>query len=214
MTSRSLASAPKMLRALLGFITLVGTFALVATPAHATTVIPPKFDELVSKSDYIVRAVVTNVSAEIIGTGSSRHITTKITIQVRQVINGTAPSTVVLEQLGGQVGAERMVVDGVPTFQVGDEDILFVHGNGKNFSPLVALMHGRYPILKDTTGREYVARANGAPLYSEQDVSQPFAAPKSGALAEHAAPALSPEDFVSRIQNSVKSAATRSSLQN
>jgi hypothetical protein len=185
---------------------IVALTALIAwvTPAPATTVIPPKFEELVGKSDYIIRAVVSDVSAEIVGTGSSRHILTKITVQVHQVISGSAPSTVVLEQLGGQVGAERMVVDGTPTFQVGDEDILFVHGNGKNFSPFVALMHGRYPILKDSTGREYVARANGTPLYSEQEVSQPFAAPKSGALAEHAAPALSPDDFVGRIQTTAR----------
>jgi hypothetical protein len=198
-----------------------GTFALVltallawTTPAQATTVIPPKFDELVSKSDYIIRAVVTGVSAEMIGSGSSRHITTKVSVQVRQVIAGAPPTTVVLEMLGGQVGSERMVVDGMPTFQVGDEDILFVHGNGKNFSPLVALMHGRYPILKDTAGREYVARANGSPLYSEQDVSTPMTAPKTGALAEHAAPALSPDAFVSRIQTAAKSAVTRPAAQN
>lgn len=212
MNTHSPSSLRSSLCTALGVVVLSAAVVGSAVLARATTVIPPKFEELVAKSDFVVRAVVTDVSAEMKGQGAGRAIVTKITIQVRQVISGSAPATVVLEQLGGQIGAERMVVDGTPNFQVGDEDILFVHGNGKNFSPLVALMHGRYPILKDGTGREYVARANGAPLYSEQEVSQPFAAARTGALAEHA-PALSPEEFVSRIQNVVKTAA-KPGLQN
>jgi len=184
----------------------------IAGPLRATTVVPPKFESLVGQADYIVRAVVTAVHAEMISSGPNRHIVTTVELDVRQVIAGAPPAPLVLTMLGGKVGAEEMRVEGAPKFQVGDEDILFVHGNGKSFTPLVALMHGRYPVLKDAAGREYMARANGAPLYSEQEVSLPMgAASKIKAEQADAAP-LSPDEFVRRIQATVI-ASTKPSLQ-
>lgn len=186
---------------------------LLAVPAHATTVVPPTFTKLVGQADYIVRAVVKSVNSEMRGTGAGRHITTLVELDVREVVAGTPPAHVVLEMLGGKVGEEEMRVDGAPKFTVGDEDILFIHGNGRQFNPLVALMYGRYPILQEAgTGREYVARANGAPLHSEEEVDKPMVAPaKNQANPEAApAPALSPAAFISRI----KSAATQNSQTN
>ena len=132
---------------------------------------------------------------------------TTVELDVRQVIAGAPPVPLVLTMLGGKVGAEEMRVEGAPTFHVGDEDILFVRGNGRNFSPLVALMHGRYPVVRGAAGREYVARANGAALFSEQDVSLPMGAPSTVKSEQATAAPLSPEEFVRRIQTAVKSAA-------
>ncbi len=186
---------------------------LTAAPVKATTVIPPDFDHLVAQADYVVRAVVKAVTSELRTDGPHRHIVTKVELDVREVISGTPPQPLVLQLLGGKVGDEEMVVDGVPKFKVGDEDILFVHGNGRQFCPVVALTYGRFPVKRDDKGREYVARANGAPLLSEQDVAKPMGPPVSpgsaplGAQASPpgGAPALSPADFA----NHIKSAASR-----
>jgi hypothetical protein len=99
-----------------------------------------------------------------------------------------------------------MVVEGSPQFKAGDEDILFVHGNGQQFNPLVALMHGRYPIKRDAaTGREYVARSNGSALYDEKDVVLPIA---DSARAQQAVkantPPLSAADFAERIRTAAR----------
>lgn len=177
----------------------------------ATTVVAPAFERLVSQSDYIVRAVVKSVSSELKDDGQNRHIITKVALEVKETISGTPPQPLVLLMVGGKVGEEEMVIEGAPKFQVGDEDILFVSGNGRKMNPLVALMHGRYPIKRDAAGREYVARSNGAPLHSEREVSQPISekmvAPGSSApappMARSAAPALSPADFVARIKATV-----------
>jgi hypothetical protein len=176
---------------------------------HATTVIPPDFQQLVNQSDYIVRAVVKSVSSEMQSDGQNRHIITKVELDVRQVISGTPPQPLVLEMLGGKVGNEQMMVEGAPQFKVGDEDILFVHGNGQLFNPLVALMHGRYPVKRDAaTGREYMVRSNGAALYSEMDVALPMSSPVPGQKTPRAdAPPLSAADFVNRIQAAAKNPA-------
>src|SRR5450755_12874 len=99
---------------------------LAASPIHATTVIPPTFDELVGKADYIVRAVVKSIDAELQTDGPHRHIVTHVELEVKEVIQGSPPQPLILHMLGGKLGGEEMVVEGTPKFQVGDEDILFV----------------------------------------------------------------------------------------
>ena len=191
-------------------------FLFAALPARATTVIAPSFTQLVSQADYIVRATVKSVTSEMRTDGVHQHIITKVELDVREVISGTPPSPLVLQMLGGKVGTEEMVVDGAPKFKVGDEDILFVHGNGRQINPLVAMMHGRYPIIREAgTGREFMTRSNGTPLSNEQEVAQPMAGSISraatlspaAATAPVTAPALSPAEFTSRIKAALSQSA-------
>jgi hypothetical protein len=180
--------------------------AVLATGAmlHATSVVAPEFPELVGNADYIVRAVVKSVTAEMIAspTGKGRKIVTRVELEVREVIAGTPPSPLVLQMLGGKVGDEEMRVEGAPRFQVGDEDILFLRGNGRQFNPLVGLMHGRYPIRRDAkTGREFVTRNDASPLRDSTEVSRPFSegAVQAGTGRE-SSPGLTPDDFANRIR--------------
>lgn len=181
--------------------------ALLLPPfASATTVVPPEFEELVNGSDYVVRAIVKSVRSEFSRPGS-KTIVTYVELDVKEVITGNPPSPLVLRMLGGQVGDKRMVVSGAPEFVVGDEDILFISGNGKNFTPLTALMHGRYPIARDeATGRGYMMRNNRAPLKSTKEVSgkMDHAAHAAGDHGAHReipfTEAMSPEDFAAAIR--------------
>jgi hypothetical protein len=144
-------------------------------PLAATTVVPPDFPELVNGSDYVVRGRVKALSAESRMRGERELIFTRIEIEVLEVIAGTPPQPLVLEMLGGQSGDRALVVAGAPRFKVGDEEILFVQGNGRNFHPLYALMHGKYPVRRDkATGREYVTRSNGVPLRDVAEVALPL----------------------------------------
>ena len=145
---------------------------LATLPVQATTVVPPNFDELVNESDYIVRAVVKSVTSEWREKQGHRHIFTFVELEVLEVIHGTPPQPLVLEMLGGEVGGEAMVVQGMPKFEVGQEDILFVRGNGRQFYPLTAAMHGRYPVVRDKGGHAHVTRSNHAALHATAEVAQ------------------------------------------
>jgi hypothetical protein len=192
---------------------LLAIFSMAAAAlATATMVIPPAFDKLVGQADYVVRTVVKSVTAEFRGEGQNRHIVTKVEMDVREVICGTPPEPLVLEMLGGEVGGQAMVVAGAPRFKVGDEDILFVHGNGRQISPLVALMHGRYPIKRDDAGNEYVARGNGAPLYDHQEVALPMGEASPVKAVQLSAKPLAPAEFASRIK-AARVAVDRPALQ-
>lgn len=162
---------------------LVFSLTLSLLPAsRATTVTPPDFEQLVNESDYVVRAVVTKVTSEWRGERGQGAIVTKIELDVREVISGTPPQPLVLEMIGGKVGDEEMRIEGAPRFEVGQEDILFVQGNGRNIHPLFALMHGRYPIRREGSGgREFVCRDNRVPLEDPAEVALPMT---DGATAE------------------------------
>ena len=188
-------------------------FSLVAAlAARATTVVPPDFNQLVNEADYIVRATVKSVTSEWRQNGAQRHIFTHVELEVREVITGTPPQPLVLEMLGGKVGNEEMAIAGAPKFAVGQEDILFVQGNGRNIYPLFAIMHGRYPILKDAAGQEYVARSNHLPLHDAAEVALPMtggAAAKLQGIAGASAPALTPAQFVQQIKAAVNPSYVR-----
>jgi hypothetical protein len=203
MKSIRLVGLRRFCRALLIPVLLLSGLRLMAT-----TVIPPDFEELVNESDYIIRAVVKSVESEYRTSGSGRKIITKVALDVREVIAGTPPSEITLEMLGGRVGNEQMVLEGAPRFKLGDEDILFVKGNGHTIVPLVAMMHGRYPIMREaTTGRKYMARENKIPLSSTTQVAEPITKETTAAVvpepAKAAMQALSPEEFTQRIKAAV-----------
>jgi hypothetical protein len=146
-----------------------GACLIFAGGALSTTVIPPSFDELVSRAEMIFQGSVTDVRSEWTGEGAQRHIMSYVTLRVEDAIKGKPGSTVTLRMLGGTVGGETMEVTDAPKFKVGDRDILFVENNGTQFVPLVGIMHGRFRVKKDAAGQDAVFTNEGSPL---SDVSK------------------------------------------
>lgn len=164
--------SPRKLPALLAV--LAGGL-LLPPAARATSVLAPEFDSLVNQADYIVRAEVTAVVSDWQENPNGRHIITRVTLDVKEVIAGTPPTPLVLEFIGGKIGDEEMTIEGTPKFLPGEESILFLHAGKKYFCPVVALMHGCYPVMADIkTKQPCVLRSNGVPLYETSEVSLPL----------------------------------------
>jgi hypothetical protein len=175
--------------------------ALLAPGLHATTVEPPSFDALVNQSDYVVRAVVKSATPEWRESAGKRYISTRIELEVLETVKGTPPSPLLLDLLGGKIGDVEFAVTGMPVFQVGDESILFVYGADKKLYPLVAMMHGVYPILHEAkTGQDYMLRSNGMPLYSTADVSQPMDRASAALKVNAANRPLTAKGFIQQIR--------------
>src|SRR4051812_26270828 len=122
----------------------------------ATTVIPPTFDQLVDQAQVIFQGTVTKVSSEWVGEGAERHIVSYISFKVKDALKGSPGETYTMRTFGGTVDGESMMIGDGPTFNVGDEDFLFVENNGTQVVPLVGIMHGRFHVRKDGSGRETV----------------------------------------------------------
>lgn len=193
-------------------ILLVSGYMCLVTGALATSVNAPEFTELVNQSDCIVRTVVKSVKSEFVRP-DSRKIITKVELEVKEVIAGRPPQPLVLQMLGGKVGDVEMILEGAPQFKVGDEDILFVQGNGQQIYPLTAMMHGRYAIMKEAgTDREYMVRSNKVPLQDTAEVALPMAEGNAAQMQLRmisSAQALTPAQFVERIKAEVKPSNSR-----
>lgn len=154
---------------------LLGSALLLAAPlAHATSVLPPTFAELVTEADTIVRGTVTDVRSVSVETSRGPAIHTLVTLQVEQALKGTPGETVTLTVLGGKVGRRTLTVDGLPQFRVGERTIVFYANNGRTICPVIGARHGRFNLQADAAGGEIVLRDNGRPLTSVEDVPLPF----------------------------------------
>ena len=156
---------------LLRVICLSVIMALVAasTTGHATTVIAPDFDGLVTRADAVFTGDVLGVRSEWTGEGANRRIVSSVTFDVLRVMKGEAATPYTLQMLGGTVGTRTMEVADAPKFATGDRVIVFVKDNGKQFFPAVGIMHGVYRLVRfgataaspemviDHTGRRVVS---------------------------------------------------------
>jgi hypothetical protein len=184
--------------------------------ARATSVVPPSFAELVGDAEAIYRGRITAVESRWVhqADGQGNVIKTFVTLAVERVLKGAEQKEVTLEFLGGTVGGESMSVSGMPKFKVGDREIVFVQKNGIQFCPLVALMHGRYRVLKDdATAREHVARDDGLPLTAVNDVATPMVtlpeSVRAAAAASARARALTPDAFETSIRSEIQRPSPR-----
>lgn len=181
--------------------------SLVPT-AQATTVIPPEFPALVSDSDYIVHATVKSVHCEKRPSARGVKIVTLVELEVVDTVVGTSPAALTLQLLGGRVGDEQVRVEGMPQFHVGDEDVLFVQGNGRTICPLPGMMHGRYPVQRDAaTGRRYMLRADGAPLLTTTEISTPLLSHDAAGRSAAGIRGLELTSFIAQIRTAAQANA-------
>ena len=189
-------------------LALVLCAILAFSTARATTVIPPSFDELVARAELIFEGTVTDVKSQWIGEGAQRHIVSYVTVQVADPVKGNPGETYTLRMLGGTVGEDTMEVSDSPKFSVGDRDILFVENNGKQFVPLVGIMHGRFHVERDNaTGADTVLTDGGRTISDVQALGRDDATAASKSAATNAVERpLDAESFKAAIRSKLASA--------
>src|ERR1041384_1005902 len=102
----------------------VTAFLVSVAGASSTTVIPPTFDELISKARLIFQGQVVDRRSEWETTTQGRSIITRVTFRVAGVLKGRAGPVVELTFLGGTIGETTLSVSDMPKFLVGDRDVL------------------------------------------------------------------------------------------
>jgi hypothetical protein len=188
---------------LLRSFVLVSCLALSLAPLRATTVIPPTFDRLVTDAEMIFEGTVTALKSEWIGEGADRHIVTYVTFKIEDPIKGALATEYTIRMFGGTVDGKTMEATDTPKFKVGDRDILFVENNGKQFVPLVGIMHGRFRVKQDEVNTsESISKDSGAQVSDLAKLGNDERAASSGK-------ALSKAEFKAAIRQKLaeKSAA-------
>ncbi|MEO5719157.1 MAG: hypothetical protein ABIR29_11360 [Chthoniobacterales bacterium] len=190
----------------IGFLVYPLLFSL-GLVANATTVIPPNFDELVSRAQVIFEGEVTGLQSQWIGEGPQHRIVTFVTFKVDDALKGAPGTTYSMRMLGGTVDGRTMEVTDAPKFKVGDRNVLFVENNGSQFIPLVGIQHGRFRVQKDQAGRDTLVTGEGQPL---ADVNQ--LGGDEGTTAKTKA-ALSLNDFKSAIRSRISQQSANAKIQ-
>lgn len=167
--------------------------AVLTFPAHATSVLAPKFEALVDRADLIFAGRVTSQHSEWRSLNGHRAIVTLVTFSVERTHKGRADSAVTLQFLGGRVGQVSMDVAEMPQFKAGERVVLFVEDNGNTASPVIGFFYGRFGLKKDAAGLDIVLQHDGAPL---EDVAEIGRAKGAGGAKGRA---LSHEDFAAKV---------------
>ena len=187
---------------------LAGISLLGVRDAGAMTVEATDFDRLLDRAEQIFKAQVIAVQCAWSGEGANRHIATFVRLRVLESYRGAAQGEQTLEFLGGTVGDRVEHVAGMPEFQPGDVEILFVRGNHIDLCPLVGIYFGRFRVVQSAAdGREQVFLHDGAPLTDLSLVGrEPAARTKPAVTDASGAPtrAMSTKEFAAKIRDGLK----------
>ena len=174
----------------------------------AMTIEATDFDHLLDRAEQIFKAKVIAVRCDWSGEGANRHIATFVRMRVLESYRGAAQGEQTLEFLGGTVADRVERVAGMPEFQPGDVEILFVRGNHIDLCPLVGIYYGRFRVVQNAAdGREQVFLHDGTPLTDLSLVGrEPAARTKPAAADASGAPtrAMSTKEFAAKIRDGLK----------
>lgn len=136
-------------------------------PAGAASVRPLALDEIIDGAAVSFEGTCVENRTERDANG---FIVTYTTFAVKEALKGEVGATHTIKQIGGVLASEGIAykVDGVPSFAVGNDYVLFLHGVSKiGFSSPVGLGQGRFMIHRDesgakvTNGRDFRSMAAG-----------------------------------------------------
>ena len=141
---------------LIASVAFAGLALLGASLATATTVQKFSRQELAKKSASIVQAKVEDVYSS--QDAVSKEIYTYINLSVLESVKGAkGEKSITIRQLGGTVGNLISAVPGMPSFQRGEEVVVFLSVRDRDGYPWVmGLQQGKYSVVTDENGLKHV----------------------------------------------------------
>lgn len=151
------------------FLLLIGVLSC-AQSSLATTVIIPSDDEMIVEARAIVRGKVLAIESGL--DEQQDRIYTYITLKVQEVLKGQITQRkIVLKQPGGEYGSRGSLVFGAPTFEIGENVLLYLDTWRDGSLRVHQMLLGKFSVIKDqATGALFAVR--NAPDASVQVLGQ------------------------------------------
>lgn len=111
-------------------------------------VVKRDFPELVARADQIVVGTVIDVHEQLDASGAP---STLVTFGDLTALKGAVGATLTLSFYGGHAGDVVVRVPDMPSFTVGERNVLFVAADGGTVCPLVGVWQGRFYVRFDPT---------------------------------------------------------------
>jgi hypothetical protein len=147
------------MRRVIAVLTLVAASAL---SARAAVVVPAELSELAAEARAIVHGRVVAVTPQ--WTDDRRAIESLVTLAVEESVKGTPVRELTFRVPGGQIGPYRSLMLGAPTFDDGDEVVVFLGAQGPAIPHVLGFNQGVYRVTADAVGSRRVI--SGAALAS------------------------------------------------
>lgn len=134
---------------------LVVVLLTCARDLRATVLLPAEFREIVAGSEVIVYGRIASVRPE--WSGDRRRIDTVVTAAAGSYWKGGPAPIVTFRVPGGQIGRYRNVIVGAPSFEPGEEVVLFLSAGGPSVAHVFGLNQGVFRVRVDPrTGQRLV----------------------------------------------------------
>lgn len=131
----------------------ISTILAAAPVAHATLATAATFEQKVGNAASIILGKCVRQESRFDPTG--RWILTYSTFQVEKSMKGAAAPEITIVTPGGQVGSLHQSSIGIPAFQTGAENVIFVKNS--NVGPTVLYFdQGAYAVKADARGQRVV----------------------------------------------------------
>lgn len=124
----------------------------LALPARGSTFLAMSREELVEKAGTVVTGRVIEINSYWNREGTA--ILTEAVVEVEDSILGNAPSHVRVRTFGGQVGNQKLVAVGFPTFELGEKLLLFLTPQQDGFHKVLGYQQGQFRIRTGPDRRE------------------------------------------------------------
>jgi hypothetical protein len=131
-------------------LSLVAVAALAALPLSASTFIAMDEGELLASSQAVVSGKVLDVRS--FWNEDRTVIVSEARVLVDELLAGEAPNVVVVKTFGGQVGDFGVVAHGFPSFQAGEQVLLYLAADGDDYR-VTGYRLGQYRIRDTAKGR-------------------------------------------------------------
>lgn len=158
-------------------LSLVAVAIVFALPLAASTFIAMSETELLADSQAVVQGKVLDVRS--FWTDDRTAIVTEARVLVDELVAGEAPSVVVVKTFGGQVGDIAIEAHGFPTFQAGEQVLLYLSPDGDDFR-VTGYRLGQFRIRDTAKGRLAVPTVEeGVRFFTKEGQLAPLARPES-----------------------------------
>src|SRR3954470_8657952 len=139
----------------------------LATTVYATTVQRLGLEDLVKRARTIVVGKVTN--SRTYWTPDRKLILTDYTIQVDENIKGSSSRTVAVTSIGGRIGDVELHVSGMPSFQQGENAVVFIEESAGR-QVVLGLGQGKFTVtngevINNVGDLSFADGRPGAPLH-------------------------------------------------
>jgi hypothetical protein len=124
----------------------------LALPARGSTFVAMSQEELVERAGAVVTGRVVEVNSYWNPEGTA--ILTEAVIEVQDSLLGQVPSHVRVRTFGGQVGNQKLVALGFPTFEAGEKLLLFLTPRQDGAHKVLGYQQGQFRIRPGVDGRE------------------------------------------------------------